>query len=149
MTLTLGFRFSPTKLDYTKHFVAFEKLYKFLTNNPIFRGNVDSFAILRAKTKNSAFHNYYSSNSTPSIHHKTLKCSLKELSQNRDLIITAPDKRAWVFYMDKSDHVGKMFNILSDFTKFANVNEDWMSQITRCQDKVYRFVEDLFIKLTS
>ena len=103
LALDLGFCFNPIKLDYTKHFVAFEKLCKFLTSNPIFRGNVDSLPILRAKIKNLAFHCYYSFKYTQYEHHKTLKYSSKELSQNKDLINTAPDKGAGVVIMNKSD----------------------------------------------
>ena len=44
--------------------------------------------------------------------------AIRELRQNRDIVITRPDKGAGTVLLDQSDYNKKMLDILNDKTKF-------------------------------
>ena len=50
--------------------------------------------------------------------------SIKQLRNNKDLIISKPDKGAGIVLMDKSDYITKMNNLLNDPTKFSLNNNE-------------------------
>ena len=146
LSLGLKFCFNPMKLDYVNHFVAFEKLFLSLKSNPIYGGNIDSLNQIRSNIKQLAFNSYYSFKTKISEQHRNFIDTLKKLSTNENLIVTKPDKGNGVVLMDKSIYLQKMHSLLADGTKFLAVSEDWKSCIFRNQDRVYRFVEELFKK---
>ena len=146
LSLGLKFSFNPLKLDYIRHFVAFEKIFSSLKSNPIYRGNIDSLNCLRSSVKQLAFNSYYSFKSQISQQHKGFIKALKRLSSDKSLIVTKPDKGYGIVVLDKTSYIGKMKLILADATKFCRISEEWKTCIYRNQDKVSRFVDELFKK---
>ncbi|BHF66756.1 hypothetical protein SprV_0200977800 [Sparganum proliferum] len=49
---------------------------------------------------------------------------LKELRENKDILVTGPDKGAGVVIMNRSDYVAKIQSILSDQKKFKKVDKE-------------------------
>ena len=71
---------------------------------------------------------------------------LRNLGQNKDLIITKPDKGRRAVILDKTDYVSKMNSILSDTDKFKKCSDtnDIYSLSLKYEDKANRFVKKLY-----
>ena len=69
---------------------------------------------------------------------------LRSLGRNRDLVVCRPDKGKGVVLLNKHDYISKMNDILVDTSKFIKlVNSDLHKLITKIEDKVSRFVNNL------
>ena len=104
----LSFSFNLLKLNYTNHFLAFENLYKQLASQTLYSSIPDALAYVRTRIKNAAFKSYYSFKSNVSDHHRNLIQSLKELSQDKDIIGTRPNNVKCMVFLNRSDHERKM-----------------------------------------
>ena len=49
---------------------------------------------------------------------------LKKLQQNSDIIITRPDKGNGVVFLNKSDYLSMMYDVVNDSSKFKKLNND-------------------------
>jgi hypothetical protein len=60
--LMFGFKcaFNPFKLNYSSHFLAFEKLFYALKTEKIFNATVDSLNAIQSAIKDIAFSSFYS-----------------------------------------------------------------------------------------
>ena len=140
----LKFGFTPFRLNYTSHFLSFEKLYSIISRQPIYNSTIDSLNHVKASFRNIAYKAYYSFRSNLSDHHKSMIATLKNLSLDNSIIITKPDKGTGVVVMDKVTYIEKMMNILEDTSKFVKCQGDLLKVLFKYEDKVNRFIEKIF-----
>jgi hypothetical protein len=72
--------------------------------------------------------------------------TLKILASDLSIIICKPDKGNGVVLLDRIDYNSKMLQILSDTTKFVPVVGDWLKILFKIEDKLNRFIDELFKK---
>ncbi|XP_063603275.1 uncharacterized protein LOC134779202 [Penaeus indicus] len=68
---------------------------------------------------------------------------LNDLSKNKDIIVTRPDKGQGMVILNKSDYIEKMKNILSDKTKFIQIEDDCTSLIIKKEDQLNNMLRKL------
>ena len=144
LSLGLKFRFNPIKIDYTGYFLSFEKLVRMLVAENIFQCIPNSLDYVKTNIKSIALKYYYSFRSKLSPYHKSLIDALKELSRNKDLVITQPDKGTGVVLMNKMDYIRKMEDILQDTSKFVISEENLFKSVIKLEDKHNRLMDTLF-----
>ena len=67
--------------------------------------------------------------------------ALLNLSKNKDIIVTNPDKGSGVVVMNKTDYLKKMEDIVNDTTKFkVNNSQDLYDVSRRIERKVRSFL---------
>lgn len=69
---------------------------------------------------------------------------LKSLGGDNSIVVCRPDKGRGVVLMDKTDYNNKMDAILSDHTKFKKMDIDMFKLSLQQEDKINRFVNQLF-----
>jgi len=74
---------------------------------------------------------------------KNDKDNLKKLGENKNIIITKADKGGKIVIMNKDDYNKKMYDIISDTTKFSEVNLPASKIIFKEQDKVNNYLRKL------
>jgi len=139
----LKYSFNPVKINYTRHFLAFEKIFRTLSENSIYNRTVDSLNYVRSTIKHLAFSSYYGFVSSVSQHDKSMIETLKNLSSNPNLVVTKPDKGNGVVLQDRQSYLDKMHTILDDRSKFQLSSEEWIKLLFRQEDRVNRFVDNL------
>ena len=107
-------------MDYYKHFYAFKQLAKQMKSRPClhFVSFIDQLQYLFSKIYlGFVFRIAFSSNFVGS--HVKL---VREVSGNKHLVMTRPDKGNGVVIFDKEAYIGSMEGIVSDTDKFSLVN---------------------------
>ena len=144
LSLGLKFCFNPLKLNYAQYFSAFENLYKTLSFENIRNCIPNSVDYVKSNIKTIALKNYYSFKSNLSPYHKSLISSLRELSKDKNIVITKPDKGTGVVLLNKDDYLSKMNDILQDSSKFTLYDHDLYKTIIKYEDKHNRIIDQLF-----
>ena len=148
----LKFVLPPKKLSLQKYLLTFEKFYFSLSKYPLFcRDNEDSDTF-KTDLRHLAFSSYkdFKKNSPKNILSEEEMSALKSLSQDKNIIISRPDKGNGIVLMDRSDYKEKMHTLLSDTSKFEKTKEtDLFRKIFSEQDKVKRFIMKLFGSVDS
>jgi hypothetical protein len=119
-------------------------MYQFLSNECIHNKTVDSLNFLRSTLKQVAFSSFYSFRSNLSRFHQKSICLLRNLSSDKDLVVTKMDKGNGVVLLDRRTYLDKMNQVLGDTSKFVLCCEDWIKLVFRCEDKVNRFIDNVF-----
>ena len=99
--MRLKYFFNPIKLNYVDFFLSFEKLFRKLSQNPIFSEGIDSCNRIYASLKQMALSTFHSFKSKTSRQQSDAMVVLKNLGSNKDLLITRPDKGNGVVILDK------------------------------------------------
>jgi len=107
LSLGLKFCFNSMKLDYTRYFLAFENLFRKLDSCKILQVFPDSKTYFKSNLKTIALKYFYSFKPKISQYHRKLVESLKQLSFDKSIIITKPDKGSGVVLLDKSEYIEK------------------------------------------
>ena len=141
--LGLKFAFTPWKIDYFSHFLAFEKFYRQLSREKIYNKSSDTVNILKTGIKTIAFSSFYKFRNKLSDNHKSIIEILRNLAKEKSIIISKPDKGNGVVLLNRNSYLTKMKSILQDRTKFKLYKDDWYTMLLRLQDKVNRFVDEL------
>ena len=144
LSLGLKYCFHPRKLNFTKYFLSFENLTKQLFRNEIYECIPNALSYVKSSVKTIAFKYYYSYKSPASIREKRYRSILKQLSSDKNIIVTKPDKGTGVVILNKSDYLRKMKQILDDPSKFEKVNTDILKTILKLEDKTNRFIDKLY-----
>ena len=153
----LKYVIGPSKPSLHYNFLNFEKFYQKLREiksateeKPICETFLSRFKYL-IHSYHSECNKFYKSHSNRSTDELNI---IKKLSNNKDLIITRPDKGNGVVVMDKSDYILKMNDVLNDNSKFERLSSDvstksLATQIRKQEDKLNRtlrkFRDDSFI----
>ena len=142
LSLGMDFCLPFVKPKFINYFAAFEKLANVLSSF----SNNENFSAFRRDCSHLAyktFTGHWSKNWLPFINKGDIE-SLRKLGNNRDLIVTKPDKGNGVVIMNRSDYDQKMLHILNDTTKFQPVDDTNQYKIIyRIEDKINRFLSKL------
>ena len=137
----LEFNLPLHKLNFYKYFLSFEKLAFSLKQR-----SASDFSKIKNSLKTLAFKYYY--NFKPykvfsSVFSNSDMTALKNLSNNKDIIISKPDKGKGVVILDRSQYVSSMENIIADTSKFKLISEPIHKFTTRIEDKINNFLRKL------
>ena len=140
LSLGLDFCLPNYKPSYSRFFLPLELLFHRLRKLPF---NVD-LSKLQSELSHLAQKTFrtLSKQWTPFFTKEDFNV-LKNLSENKDIIITRPDKGKGTVIMEKSDYLTKMDNILNDDTKFLKLGKPEYATIFKVEDKINRFLKHL------
>ena len=129
----LKFCLPPRKLRTGSYLSNFELLYNDLQKLPF--AGTDEDALYFKKTLSeiafSSMFNYNMNRSKLMNIPREQHLALKNLSQNKEIIITIPDKGSGVIILNRLDYVNKMQDILTDTTKFRKATNQDIYDISR------------------
>lgn len=137
----LDFSLPIFKPNFISHFLSFEKLIYTLSRLRIYNPDNDSSIWTRTvESISSIAHNTFKDcgNFSWSVFGKDKVKILNELKTDTNIVITKPDKGRGVVLLNKSDYVGKLSNLLSDRSKFLELNIDPFTYILKLEDKLNR-----------
>jgi len=140
----LKYALPPSKINFAHYFLSFEKLLRALSKHSTNKAP-ESLHHVKSSIKNLAFSSYYSCgqhNFTSGITKDDLLL-LNDLSKNKDIIVTRPDKGRGVVILDKNEYIEKMESILRDKTKFFQIEDDCTSLIIKREDQLNNMLRKL------
>ena len=142
----LNFAFVFNKLRVDSHFLTFERLFTALQAHTFYDNNPKgySYDYFKSSLKQLAMSTFY--NYKPESQYLLSKdehCILKNLANDKSIVIMKPDKGNGVVLLDKSVYLEKMNLILSDSNKFKVVDNDHFISIVQLEDKVNRVINKL------
>ena len=142
----LKFILTPNKLDEVDLYSRLESLVGtiyYVEKNPPELADIASELSREAQ---NAIERFNHNKPTPNIRKSVLQ-ALKGLANNKDLVITKPDKGNGVVLMDRTDYVSKIMGILSDPTKFqANPMLDLYKPTLNLENEVTALLKELLNK---
>ena len=142
LSLGLDFCLPCSRPSYTRFFLAFEKLARSLSSFSV-GSSFTSFRRKASHLSHKTFTDRWGSNWLPFINKGDLDL-LKKLGDNKNIVVTKPDKGNGVVLIDRSDYVNKMLSILNDSTKFEKIEEPSRYKlIFRIEDRINRFLSKL------
>ena len=145
--LSFGFDFKlPVfKLSFHKYFLSIEKLIHSVNKCKIRDGH--NFGRVLDNIKSVAFNIFYNFKSkdvfSPIFSKSDFKL-LKNLGQDKNVVICSPDKGRGVVILDKEQYLAKMNDIVSDSTKFQKLEiQDSFLTSVRLEDRINNFLKKL------
>ena len=72
--------------------------------------------------------------------------ALNNLSWNRNIVITRPDKGNGVVILNRDDNINKVFSVFNDPLKFCTLDTDTLDICQRREGKLVRFLRDTLLK---
>ena len=134
----LNFSVMPSKLKISQHLLPFEKLISDLEHHSI--NNVEQgWNQCITSIKNIALNSYYVKNHLKPNLPKDEYKALLQLSKNKSIIITRPDKGNGIVIMNKYDYISKMYIILDDPSKFKKVEGNIYRNTMKLENRVWTF----------
>ena len=145
----LKFVLPPKKLSLQKYLLTFEKFYYSLSQYPLFcrESQYEDSDTFKTDLRHLAFSSYkeFKKNIPKNSLTDEELAALKSLSEDKNIIISRPDKGNGVVLLDKSDYKEKMHTLLSDTSKFEKTNDtNLFRKITSEQDRIKRFISKFF-----
>ena len=115
----LSFSIAPLSLKKSDIFTSFENINRFLTKNLKDESDKNHMTAELSHLANTYFYNY-----TPSpriLHQHKI---LKNLKNNRDIVICKPDKGNGVVIVERKNYDEALLSIINDTSKFEKLKED-------------------------
>ena len=131
----LYFSIQPGKIRKSKIFTTFEKIHRLFLNNLKSEETKSQIKSNLTYLANSQFYHYKLSPCILRQH-----CILRNLKQNKDIVITKPDKRNGVVILDRKLYNNAVEEIISDTFKLENLNE---YPTLKCEASLQRFSRKL------
>ena len=119
LTFGLSYGIPPNKLNRTDIFTTFDMIHRFLSGELYDNGNKNALTADLSQLANSYYSNYKPTKNTLKKHG-----ILKKLKNNKNIIITSPDKGNGVVVMDRMLYVSKMYELINDDSKFKKLEAD-------------------------
>ena len=143
LTLGLDFCLKPSKVNYFKYFLSFERFCGILKSFDKY-GSEEWNAIFNkiSEIANTTYANVCRNHFKDPVNDERIK-TLKALKEDESIVITKPDKGRGVVIMDKCDYNDKINNILGDRSKFTVLNVDFSSHILKLEDKLNRLLRSV------
>ena len=142
LSLGLDFCLPTAKPKFVTFFLSFEKLAHILSRYGI-NDNFNSFRKECSYLAHKVFTSHWGHNWFPFLKKEDI-FTLKRLGNNKNLVVTKPDKGNGVVILDKSDYNNKMCNILEDISKFQLIDcDNWFKLIFKIEDRINRFLATL------
>ena len=120
-----------------KYFYRFEYVYYNLSYS--YNNECTNLSELKSKLRSISmkyFYNFKSYKIFSCIFNKSDILELKTFGNNKDIIVTRPDKGRGVVIVDRCVYINKMLGIISDRQKFNERKDSIQSYSTRIEDKV-------------
>lgn len=140
LSFGLDFNLPFFKPNFSQYFLPFEKLFKSLFYEPC-RGSGHYFKQLLHSVAYKSYFERHTPN-YPFFKRSDLNI-LRALSRNDNLIISRPDKCKGVVLLNRPQYLDKMNLILSDNTKFEQIDIPKFKLIFKIEDKVNRVLRSL------
>ena len=141
LSLGLDFGLIPAKVNYVKYYLCFEKLCNTLKSCNIYgRETMASIFNRISCIANETFSYVSRRKEGDSPVNKNRIAVLKNLKNDENIIVTKPDKGRGIVLLNRVDYNRKMYEILSDVTKFRLLNVDIASHILKLEDKLNRLL---------
>ena len=115
----LYFSIQPDKIRKSEIFTTFEKIHLLFLNNLKSEETKSQIEAHISYLANSYFHNY-----KPSPRILRQHRALRNIRNNKDIVITKPDKGNGVIILDQKLYNNAIEEIISDTSKFKKLNED-------------------------
>lgn len=142
LSLGLEFALPPTHVNYVKFFLPFEKLCFNLKNFSIYKQSwTHVWHNISALARNSFKQYCKVVNDTKD--DNDIFTVLQQLKDDKDIVITRPDKGRGVVILDKVDYDRKLTQIVSDPSKFKVINSDMPTTILKYEDKLNRMLRSV------
>ena len=141
LALGLDFGLPITSLNKIRHFLSFEKLINFIQRQSPYNSTTEDItkSISNIATKSFKTFKKWKLLIPPN----KITRNLTNLFQNKNIVITKPDKGRGIVLLDKSTYIQKVQKILADTTKFRKVTEEPIKIIHRLQLKLNNFISKL------
>ena len=149
--LSLGLHYSIPfyKLNNLNHSIAFERLVSVMQNisDDLFNHSLSLNSILCSVRNIGKYcfnlaHKSKSKVISPVFNRSDINV-LKNLSKDKSIIITKPDKGRGVVILNKNEYIQKCEGILGDAAVFKKVDGDMLSIIIRLEDKLNRILRKI------
>ena len=141
----LKYVIGPRKPTFVKHFFEMESLFNYISRYGIIEPKSDNQRTFLSKFKILA-HSYFKDINkyfnTISEFSKSDLQTLKNLSNNKDIVITKPDKGNGTVILNKSDYVQKMKDIL-DSTQFQTLNTPLPAALRSVDNRLNTYLRKL------
>ena len=134
------------KLNFYNYFCDFERLVQQLKSVCI---NMDSWSAGKEVLRTIAF-KYYNNFNPYKIFHPLLNKKdiniMRNLGNDKNIIISKPDKGRGVVIMNKVDYIEKMNTVLNDRNKFMKIDIDPKAKTIKLEDKVNNTLKKIKLK---
>ena len=131
-----------SSIKHSKFFLYFEKLCHTIKNSPIYKDSWHNITNGISTTANEAFKLFkrqQSENHDPN----PLIPALKSLKDDKDIIITKPDKGRGVVLLNRRDYHNKLQTIINDRSKFKQITTDKATYLLKLEDKLNRLLRSI------
>ena len=136
----------PSRINYSRWFLTFEKLFLKLKYCKFFYTSNDGLNYIKSSLKSIAFKNYYSFRPRVNSLQKKFLATLKKLKSDLNIVVFKSDKGNAIVILNKQDYQSKMNNILNDTSKFKLITDNLFNVlITKGlkEDKINRLLSKL------
>ena len=140
----LDFNLPIYKLNFFSYFLKFEQFFNDISYNNVI--DFENRTEFKLKLKSIACRYFYSFKPYKvfsAIFSRKDFSLLKELGNNKSIIVTKPDKGRGVVLVDKNVYLDKMQNLISDPTKFQLINDPINVFSLKIEDKINNFLRKL------
>ena len=141
----LNFSILPKKVNHADYLVKFELFYRGIHNLQVL--STEDLDFIKTKTKDialSSFRTY--NNNVPQHLSKGEFDALKNLSQNKQIVIQKSDKGNSIVIVDRVKYIEKMENFLSDQSKFQKIalkDDNFLNFITSQEKRIDKICKKL------
>ena len=142
LSVGLNFVLTPKKFSLVNHFLPFEKLLFTLNKTEFYNKTKERESRFKSELKNiahssfSRIKNFKLNSNLP----KSQIDALKNLSNDKSIVIIKPDKGNGVVVLNKCDYVEKVEGLLLDDSKFKKINKNVNKLMFSLEDKITRFL---------
>ena len=142
LSLGLDYCMPLSSIKHSKFFLYFEKLCHTIKNSPIYKDSWHNITNGISTTANEAFKLFkrqQSENHDPN----PLIPALKSLKDDKDIIITKPDKGRGVVLLNRRDYHNILQTIINDRSKFKQITTDKATYLLKLEDKLNRLLRSI------
>ena len=135
----LKFGLPPKKINYSRWFLVFEKLFLKFKDCDILTSANDDSAFFTSSLKTLAYKTYYSFRPRNNFLYNSVCRTLTTLKNDPNIVILKADKGNSIVILNKSDYTSKMNNILDDSSKFKLLSGNIFNALI-FKDKINRLL---------
>ena len=128
----------PKSLNKTNYYHNFETLANMLKKRQPYGQSFKEISNALSHIASSTFYSF--NNWKHTIPDSNIRKELEDLIQNKDIVITKPDKGRGVVILNKQDYVNKALEILNDESKFKKRDGDPLQIMFSLRDKMNHFL---------
>jgi len=142
LSLGLDYCMPPSTISHNQFFLCFEKLCHTIKNCEIYKerwNHITNNISTVAHDTYKKFKHHIKSNHDP---HPFLT-PLQTLKDDKNIIITKPDKGRGVVILNKDDYHNKLKTIVNDTSKFKPIMSDTATHLLKLEDKLNRLLRSI------